>query len=361
MRLREIDLEERESLVHGRSHGLQPYQIELMLLEQQNKKRLLRERQGEGSVNQQLLEAEKPRNEHGTSSSEPPDYQTQLMMLEQQNKERLLMARQEQNAFNQQLSEGAKRRDQRGTSLSKLQKYQIQLEIAEQQNLKSILKGRQQQEALNRELPEAAKPHNADSGPVFFGKHLRDQELHNPGSTQFSFSDSPFLSPSEDFLVTDTINGLPSEDSQLITISPRDALLDYSDGAECYSPGAKGKGKQNEAHRNIFDVSANDTYSEFWEAEISQCRDELGTLAVLEKSLMAKNPYIALNVDDPNYRQSWDVEKRQQNLDRRILLAEEKLKNNRTEVEPEKRLPSFRELDSLAQSAGASLEPVDWS
>ena len=79
----------------GRNHALQDYQMQLMLLEQQKKKR--------------ALMAQTPQNPcyAGLSSSfaGPPlstphpldDYNMQLMLLEQQNKKRLLMAHQEQD------------------------------------------------------------------------------------------------------------------------------------------------------------------------------------------------------------------------------------------------------------------------
>ena len=60
--------------------SLNDFQMQLMLLEQQNKKRLLLARQ--------------PTSRHDYVLQ---DYQMQLMLLEQQNKKRLLMARQEQN------------------------------------------------------------------------------------------------------------------------------------------------------------------------------------------------------------------------------------------------------------------------
>jgi len=61
------------------NHTLQDHQMQLMLLEQQNKRRLLMARQ-----EQDVL---------ATGNHALQDYQMQLMLLEQQNKKRLLMAR----------------------------------------------------------------------------------------------------------------------------------------------------------------------------------------------------------------------------------------------------------------------------
>ncbi|CZR57719.1 uncharacterized protein PAC_07608 [Phialocephala subalpina] len=70
--------------VSGPSRCLPDYQMQLMLLEQQNKKRLMMARQEQDSM-------------MGTFRVNPPrmgqDYQMQLMLLEQQNKKRLMRAR----------------------------------------------------------------------------------------------------------------------------------------------------------------------------------------------------------------------------------------------------------------------------
>ena len=74
------------------NHALQDYQMQLMLLEQQNKKRLLLARQAElvaKQVQSTPSMAQSPPGNHALQ-----DYQVQLMLLEQQNKKRLLLARQ---------------------------------------------------------------------------------------------------------------------------------------------------------------------------------------------------------------------------------------------------------------------------
>ncbi|KAG7001978.1 hypothetical protein G7Y79_00030g065110 [Physcia stellaris] len=67
------------------NHALQDYQIQLMLLEQQNKKRLLLARQAESTPSM----AQRQPGNHALQ-----DYQMQLMLLEQANKKRLLSAMQ---------------------------------------------------------------------------------------------------------------------------------------------------------------------------------------------------------------------------------------------------------------------------
>ncbi|PON27670.1 hypothetical protein TGAM01_v203437 [Trichoderma gamsii] len=91
--------------------ALKNYEMQLMLLEQQNKKRLLM-----------------PRQDHGDDSNfSLKKYQMQLMLLEQQNKKRLLMPRQ----------------DHGDDSNFSLKKYQMQLMLLEQQNKKRLLMPRQ--------------------------------------------------------------------------------------------------------------------------------------------------------------------------------------------------------------------------
>jgi hypothetical protein len=74
------------------NHALQDYQMQLMLLEQQNKKRLMMARQEQDVLLEPSSQALSPLQ----------DYQMQLMLLEQQNKKRLMMARQEQEETSQQ-------------------------------------------------------------------------------------------------------------------------------------------------------------------------------------------------------------------------------------------------------------------
>ena len=81
----------------------QDYQMCLFLLEQQNKKRLLMARQEQDTKGQS---SSQPFHNVATTSFNLPsgnhalqDYQMQMMLLEQQNKKRLLMARQEQDTM----------------------------------------------------------------------------------------------------------------------------------------------------------------------------------------------------------------------------------------------------------------------
>jgi hypothetical protein len=75
-------------------HTLQDQQMHLMLLEQQNKKRLMMIRQEQDAM------TALPKQEASTPNQAEPDYQRQLRLLEQENKKRLMMARQEQDAVN---------------------------------------------------------------------------------------------------------------------------------------------------------------------------------------------------------------------------------------------------------------------
>lgn len=68
------------------NHALQDYQMQLMLLEQQSKRRISARR---GEATDHLV----PSTEHNPALQ---DYETQLILLEQQNRKRLLIARQEQ-------------------------------------------------------------------------------------------------------------------------------------------------------------------------------------------------------------------------------------------------------------------------
>lgn len=87
---------------------LADYQMQLMLLEQQNKRRLLLAKQEQEALdsyhtsqpahtNRSYMPAQ---NNPGVMNSAVNDYQMQLMLLEQQNKRRLLRAKQEQGMLN---------------------------------------------------------------------------------------------------------------------------------------------------------------------------------------------------------------------------------------------------------------------
>jgi hypothetical protein len=75
----------------GSNHALPDYQMQLMLLEQQNKKRLMMARQ---ELDMENVGAPGPVQATGSNHA-LLDYQLQLMLLEQQNKKRLMIARQE--------------------------------------------------------------------------------------------------------------------------------------------------------------------------------------------------------------------------------------------------------------------------
>jgi len=80
-------------------HRLQDYQMQLILLEQQNKKRLMVPRQSQDAMppGQSISQQTDPEN-HGYPPGAPKDqaqYQMQLMLLEAQNKKRLTMSRQD--------------------------------------------------------------------------------------------------------------------------------------------------------------------------------------------------------------------------------------------------------------------------
>jgi len=85
--------------------ALEDYQMQLILLEQQNKRRLMLARQEQNAGNDQSIAVEKvsQKPNSSTQSTALDDYQRQLMLLEQQNKNRLAMARQEQDAVGQQM------------------------------------------------------------------------------------------------------------------------------------------------------------------------------------------------------------------------------------------------------------------
>ena len=93
---------------------LQDYQMQLMLLEQHNKKRLLRARQEQDTLGQSSSQPSHnmamatptfPSGNHPPSGNHAlQDYQMQLMLLEQQRKKRLIMARQETNGVGVSLS-----------------------------------------------------------------------------------------------------------------------------------------------------------------------------------------------------------------------------------------------------------------
>jgi hypothetical protein len=175
------------------NHARPDYQMQLMLLEQQNKKRLLMQRweeerlqsQGRAGAEDNVPPRISPYGSERRSSDEQglaasrtsislhhtlQDHQMQLMLLEQQNRKLLLMARQEQDSLQYPAgvgpdsnapgisppSSGRRSIDEQGLAASQtstsrihaLQDRQMQLMLLEQQNKKRLLMARQEQESL---------------------------------------------------------------------------------------------------------------------------------------------------------------------------------------------------------------------
>ena len=131
---------------------LQDYQMQLMLLEQHNKKRLLRARQEQDTMGQS---SSQPSHNMAMATSSFPfgnhalrDHQMQLMLLEQQNRLRLLRARQEQDTIGQSSSQSFHNMAMATSSFPfgnhALQDYQMQLMLLEQQKKKRLLMAQQQ-------------------------------------------------------------------------------------------------------------------------------------------------------------------------------------------------------------------------
>ena len=156
-------------------HALQDYQMQLMLLEQQNKNRLIMAREDSKDYSSNTAS---PNHQDGsrpsvqvpiTNQSNAPknhalqDYQMQLMLLEQQNKNRLIVAREESNEYPSDTASPSQHDGSRPTgqipvvnqpSTPKnhaLQDYQMQLMLLEQQNKDRLLTAR---EASNEYLQD---------------------------------------------------------------------------------------------------------------------------------------------------------------------------------------------------------------
>ncbi|RYP13090.1 hypothetical protein DL765_007039 [Monosporascus sp. GIB2] len=122
----------------GSSRALQDYQMQLMMLEQQNQKRLQLQRQAEEA--QQASEG--TRNPKETVNRPLQDYQMQMTMLEQQNQKRLQLQRQAEEA--QQASEGT--RNPKKTVSYALELSQTQPTMPEAQNQNRLGTVHQEQE-----------------------------------------------------------------------------------------------------------------------------------------------------------------------------------------------------------------------
>ena len=76
---------------------LQDYQMQLLLLDQQNRKRLMMAR------NESARRQSTPKAIRCASTERLQDYQMQLLLLEQQNRKRLIMARNERDDFQEKM------------------------------------------------------------------------------------------------------------------------------------------------------------------------------------------------------------------------------------------------------------------
>lgn len=121
-RRRLIARQEQQEILATDNQALPGYQMQSMVVKQQNEMRRLMERQ------EQEVRA--------TGNQALQDYHSQLMFLEQQNKKRLLMPRQEPELE---------------TDNHALRDYQMQLMMFEQQKKKRLLMARQEQE--HQEMP----------------------------------------------------------------------------------------------------------------------------------------------------------------------------------------------------------------
>ena len=87
----------KRSFGASEKHTLQDHQMELMLLEQQEKKRLLMTSQEQDNVDPVSGERYESDNRNHAPLDWDLEYEMKIKLLEQQNKKRLLMARQEQD------------------------------------------------------------------------------------------------------------------------------------------------------------------------------------------------------------------------------------------------------------------------
>ncbi|KAJ8060189.1 hypothetical protein OCU04_010533 [Sclerotinia nivalis] len=118
--------------IRSDEHAQQYYQKQLMLLEEQNKERLMMAQQDQGDYQMQLMLLEGQNKERlMMAQQDQGDYQMQLMLLEGQNRKRLMMARLEQNQGDD----------------------QKQLMLLEKQNKKRLMMAQQEQHNQNLMLP----------------------------------------------------------------------------------------------------------------------------------------------------------------------------------------------------------------
>ena len=122
------------------NHALQDYQMQLMLLEQQNKKRLLMARQYQDSMTSSPPST-------NIQPDVPNDYQMQLRLLEQQNAKRLLGTRQYQDLMAHPLDAGNNAGNNAQPDAPK-EDRQMQLRLLEQQNKRRLLGTQQEQDSM---------------------------------------------------------------------------------------------------------------------------------------------------------------------------------------------------------------------
>ena len=153
-----------------RGGALADYQMQLMLLEQQNKRRLAMARQEQDVAGPQTSGVEEmPHQTPNVQGTALEDYQMQLMLLEQQNKRRLMMARQEQDlAGTPTIGAEERRLDPNAINEGRAPNdYQMLLMLLEEQGRRRIASARQEQDAMNRQMSgaeEASARSSSSSG-----------------------------------------------------------------------------------------------------------------------------------------------------------------------------------------------------
>lgn len=140
------------------SDMVEDYEMQSMYLDNQKKRRERMEQ------SQSSREAAAGSNEQPVGNHALQDYQMQLMLLEQQNKLRLTLARQEQDRLNQPTEEAAE------------QDYKMQLSLLEQQNEKRREQMRQEQQEL-LELQEQERQEQANQMQLMLPDHQNKKRL----------------------------------------------------------------------------------------------------------------------------------------------------------------------------------------
>jgi hypothetical protein len=202
---------------------LADFQMQLMLLEQQHKKRLMMARQEDGMMTH-VINYFDPLNRSPTTFPAVPtfesnfhnihrpsqplsDSQMQLLLLEQQNKKRLMMARQEQKINNpapshDNITKLTAQADYNipgdmGSESRALRDYKAQLALAEQQNKTRLMMARQE--------------------------HDQDIEMSEPGSN----SDLPIKNPTTTPMIPTSLSKAELDVVRKALGSPSEVLADY--------------------------------------------------------------------------------------------------------------------------------------